>query len=134
MGLSGEGGHHTGFHSANRANRPAALFLTPACTQPRVAVGVHAMFYEFSLLNLIIMQTENVKAVLRKIILENEGDRDDIFSDVLEIVIPLIVTLTDISEPSGAFSKDPLTHANNVIENCSSSAKDALDEFFDSIA
>lgn len=80
------------------------------------------------------MQSERLQSKLRKIILENEGDRDDIYSDVLKNITPLIETLTDIAEPSGAYSKDPLVHANNVIKNCSSIAKDTLDDFFNSIA
>lgn len=80
------------------------------------------------------MQSEKLQAKLRKIILENEGDRDDIYADVLRLITPLVDTLTDISEPSGAYSKDTLTHANNVIENCSSIAKDTLDDLFNSIA
>lgn len=80
------------------------------------------------------MQSEKLKAKLRQIILENEGSRDDIYSDVLKLITPLVDTLTDISEPSGSYSKDPLTHANNVIKNCSSIAKDILDDLLHSIA
>lgn len=76
------------------------------------------------------MQSEKLQAILRRIIIENEGDRDDIYSEVLILITPLVNVLTDISEPSGAYSKDPLTHANNVIKNCSSIAKETLDELF----
>ena len=73
------------------------------------------------------MQSEKLQAKLRQIILENEGDRDDIYSDVLLFVKPLIDGLIDISEPSGTYSSDPLTHANNTIENVKSIAFGLLD-------
>lgn len=69
----------------------------------------------------------NLEKKLRKIILENEGDRDDIYSDVLNLVNPLIEALSEILEPSGAYSKDALTHANNVIKNSSAIAREVLD-------
>ena len=64
---------------------------------------------------------------LRNIILENEGNRDDIYNDVLAFVMPLIEGLQLISEPSGAYSKDPLQHANNTIQNCSNIATELLE-------
>ena len=69
---------------------------------------------------------EKVKEVLRNMISENEGNRDDIYSDVLEFVMPLIEGLQLIAEPSGAYSRDPLQHANNTIANCSTIATDLL--------
>jgi hypothetical protein len=73
------------------------------------------------------MQSEKLQAKLRKIILENEGDRGNIYSEILEFVKPFIDGLTDIAEPSGAYSRDPLTHANNTIENVKSIASGLLD-------
>lgn len=64
------------------------------------------------------MQVEKLEAKLRQLILENEGDRYDIYSDTLDFVKPFIEGLVDISEPKGAYSKDALTHANNTIRNC----------------
>ena len=69
-----------------------------------------------------------MKDKLRKIILENEGDRDDIYSDVLAFVQPLVDGLTDIADPSGAYSIDPLQHANNTISNVKEIAQGLLDE------
>ena len=83
------------------------------------------------------MQSEKLEAKLEKIILENEGNRDDIYSKVFEFIEPFINGLIDISEPSGAYSRDPLTHANNIIENVKSIASGLLDyevEGFSSIA
>jgi hypothetical protein len=73
------------------------------------------------------MQSEKLQAKLRQIILENEGDRDDIYSDVFDFVKPFIDGLTDIAEPSGVYSRDPLTHANNTINNCKEIAEGLLD-------
>jgi hypothetical protein len=73
------------------------------------------------------MQQEKLEQKLRKIILENEGNRDDIFSEVYEFVKPFIDGLIDIAEPAGAYSKDPLTHANNTIDNCKQIASSLLD-------
>lgn len=64
---------------------------------------------------------------LRICILENEGDREDIYSDVLRLINPLLGALVEISEPSGPFSKDPLTHANNTIQNCKNVAMSAIE-------
>lgn len=73
------------------------------------------------------MQLEKLQVKLRQIVLENEGDRDDIYSDVLEFVKPLIEGLTDIVEPSSAYSSIPFTHVNNTIENVKSFAFGLLD-------
>lgn len=100
-------------------------------------IAVLAFVLRFFFLNFFksfIMQSKKLQAKLRQIILENEGDRDDIYSDVLTLITPLVDVLTDMLEPSGAYSKDPLTHANNVIKNCSSIAKETLDDLFHSIA
>jgi hypothetical protein len=67
-----------------------------------------------------------IKEMLRIMILENEGDRDDICNDVFEFVMPLIEGLEQIAEPSGAYSRDPLQHANNTIDNCSNIASGLL--------
>ncbi len=72
------------------------------------------------------MQFEKLQSKLRKLILENEGDRDDIYSDVFEFTKPFIDGLVDISEPSGTYSRDQLTHANNTIENVKSIASNLL--------
>lgn len=74
------------------------------------------------------MQQERIEQRLRKIILENEGDRDDIYSDVFDFVKPLIDALTGIAQPSGVYSKDPLVHAQNTIKNCEQIANSALNE------
>jgi len=70
---------------------------------------------------------QKIKAILNEIILENEGDRYDIYNNVLELINPLIEGLKNISEPSGAYSRDPLQHANNTIQNCSSIAMELLE-------
>jgi len=69
----------------------------------------------------------NLEKHLRGCVLENEGDREDIYDDVLRLISPLIGALERISEPEGAYSKDPLTHANNTIENCKNIALSAID-------
>jgi len=69
------------------------------------------------------MQIEKLEAKLRQLILQNEGDRDDIYSDILNFVKPFVEGLIDISEPKGAYSRDALTHANNTIQNCKEIAR-----------
>lgn len=73
------------------------------------------------------MQLEKLDSKLRKIILENEGSRDDIHSNVFDFLKPIIIGLVEISQPSGAYSKDSLTHAENTIDNCKTIASELLD-------
>jgi hypothetical protein len=47
-------------------------------------------------------------------------------NELIEMIKPLIKGLEEIAEPSGAYSVDPLQHANNTIENCKKIAKDLL--------
>jgi hypothetical protein len=73
------------------------------------------------------MYTKKLEAKLRQIIMDNEGDRDDIYQEVFAFVKPLIDGLEDIAEPSGPFSVDRLKHAENVIENVKAIAAVLLD-------
>jgi hypothetical protein len=70
--------------------------------------------------------SEKLQSKLQHIILDNKGWRENIYREVLELVNPLVVALEAISEPTGAYSKDPLTHANNTIANVVEIAETAL--------
>lgn len=73
------------------------------------------------------MDTEKLKAILRQLILENEGNRDDILYDMYWFLKPIFERINELTEPSGVL--DPLTHANNTIE----AMKAIVSKLFDDI-
>lgn len=71
--------------------------------------------------NLLLLNKKLTEALER-----NNGDTAKIFDEVHNIISPLVEALEMIQEPFGAYSRDPLTHANNTITNCANIAKTAL--------
>lgn len=73
------------------------------------------------------MDTEKLKAILSQLILENEGNREDILYDVYWFLKPIFERINELTEPSAAH--DPLTHANNTVE----AMKAIVSKLFDDI-
>jgi len=72
---------------------------------------------------------ENLKKAIDKTIEMTNLDREDISKEIFDLVAPMYEALVLISDPMGAYSKDPLTMANNVIENCKETAINGLAHF-----
>ena len=72
------------------------------------------------------MQIEKLRYKLRQIILENAGDRDDIESEVFDLIKPMILGLIKIAEPKADWHQNPLLRKQNIIEYCRNIADELL--------